>query len=84
MMKTTLFLAAILIGSSALAGQNRAAYGDQARAWLELQKSPQNKAPPQGLPGEAADRVYQRYLQSFARPIPERFDRDRVNADSQR
>jgi hypothetical protein len=82
MMKTTMLLAATLISAAALADENRAAYGDQANAWLELQKNPQNKAPARGLPGEAADRVYQRYLQSFTQKIPERFERDRVNSDS--
>ena len=81
-MKTLALAMLLAISGAAIADENRAAYGDQTRAWMELQKSPQNKAPPQGLPGEAADRVYQRYLQSFTRPIPERFERDRVNNDS--
>jgi len=81
-MKTVIVVVMALAAGSAIADENRAAYGDQTRAWMELQKSPQNKAPPQGMPGEAADRVYQRYLQSFTRPIPERFERDRVNSDS--
>ncbi|HZP11886.1 MAG TPA: DUF3613 domain-containing protein [Nevskiaceae bacterium] len=81
-MKTLALAVMLALSGAAIADENRAAYGDQARAWIELQKSPQNKAPPTGLPGEAADRVYQRYLQSFTRPIPERFERDRVNNDS--
>ena len=78
----TLALAAM--SSAAIADDNRTAYGDQVRAWVEVQKSPENKAPPRGLPGEAADRVYQRYLQSFTRPIPERFERERATSDAQR
>ena len=58
--------------------------GTQTRAWVQLQKSEMNKAPVRGLPGEAADRVYQRYLQSFTRPIPERFERDRFAAEGQK
>ncbi len=85
-MKTRMWMVMAIVAASgaAMADENRAAYGDQARAWMDLQKSAENKAPPRGLPGEAAERVYQRYLQSFTRPIPERFERDRVNADSQK
>lgn len=83
-MKTRIVLLMTLaaLSGSALADENRTAYGDQTHAWLALQKNAENKAPARGLPGEAADRVYQRYLQSFTRPIPERFERDRVNSDS--
>ncbi len=83
-MKTryVLMMTLAALSGSALAAENRAAYGDQTHAWFELQKNAVNKAPARGLPGEAADRVYQRYLQSFTRPIPERFERDRVNNDS--
>ena len=84
MTRITLLLAAAVMTASAMADENRAAYGDDARAWLQLQTKPENKAPPRGLPGEAADRVYQRYLQSFTRPIPERFERERANNDAQR
>jgi hypothetical protein len=82
MTKTTMMLAAALLSTSAIAGDNRTAYGDQTRAWVDLQTNAQNKAPARGLPGEVADRVYQRYLQSFTRPIPEHFERDRANPDS--
>ena len=52
--------------------------GQQTRAWLAAQRTPAKTAPARGMPGEAADRVYQRYLQSFTRPIPERFERERT------
>lgn len=50
--------------------------GGDTRAWLGLQAS--NNAAlgwARPLPGDAADRVYQRYLASFAQPIPAKFDR---------
>lgn len=51
------------------------AAGAETRTWLELQRNgaaaPRDARP---MPGEVADRVYQRYLQSFTHPIPERFE----------
>lgn len=47
------------------------------QAWLNLQASgsaaPQDERP---MPGEIADKVYQRYVDSFGRPIPESLKRD--------
>src|SRR5437870_11826352 len=71
-------LLALSIGAAAGAAETEAR-GRETRAWLDQQKSPTAQAPVRGLQGEAADRVYQRYLQSFTRPIPERFERDRTN-----
>jgi hypothetical protein len=34
------------------------------------------------MPGEVADRVYQRYLQSFTHPIPEQFERERIGGEA--
>ena len=50
--------------------------GSESRAWLGLQAS--NNAAlgwARPLPGDAADRIYQRYLNSFSQPIPAKFDR---------
>ena len=52
--------------------------GMQTRSWVELQVS--NNAAlgaARPMPGEVADQVYQRYLKSFAHPIPEYFERDK-------
>jgi hypothetical protein len=49
------------------------ASGAAARTWLDLQVSGEASAPPPRLPGEAAQRSYQRYLQSFEQPIPESY-----------
>ncbi|HEX4895203.1 MAG TPA: DUF3613 domain-containing protein [Solimonas sp.] len=54
--------------------------GSEARAWLDLQRSgaAASRTPPT-TSGEVADRVYQRYLQSFEHPLPERFEREEIN-----
>lgn len=70
--------ASLFAAAAGAADHTAAAVGAQTRAWVKLQESPSGKAAVRGLPGEAADRVYQRYLQSFTRPIPERFERDRA------
>ena len=50
--------------------------GEEVRAWTNLQKSGvasvQESRP---MPGEVADKVYERYLQSYTQPIPESFER---------
>ncbi|BCO31775.1 hypothetical protein TspCOW1_18780 [Thiohalobacter sp. COW1] len=43
------------------------------RAWLELQASGRQAATTPGQPGEAAARVWTRYLESFEYPIPETY-----------
>lgn len=79
-----MMLAALCASCYASASDDPPPVGTDTREWVQLQKSETNKAPARGLPGEAADRVYQRYLQSFTRPIPERFERDRVNGEGQK
>lgn len=69
-------LALLLMGQPAAAADVRDAErseGAGARAWLELQASGRQAAPGPGQPGEAATRVWQRYLESFEHPIPETF-----------
>ncbi|HUP92225.1 MAG TPA: DUF3613 domain-containing protein [Solimonas sp.] len=52
--------------------------GDETKVWLELQRSGvAGTQAPQTMSGEVADQVYERYLKSFAHPIPENFTRDR-------
>ena len=51
--------------------------GTQTRSWVDLQVSnsvSRKTAPP--MSGEVADKVYQRYQNSFTHPIPEQFSRD--------
>lgn len=50
--------------------------GRETRAWTQLQRS--NTAAlgwVRPLPGDAADIIYQRYLNSFGQPVPETFTR---------
>lgn len=48
-----------------------------ARDWMELQKSGSAASPvARPLPGELADRTFQRYADSFSQPIPETLDRE--------
>jgi Ni/Co efflux regulator RcnB len=53
------------------------AIGEDARRWVDLQKSGEAaERSPDGMPGEIAERVWQRYVESFSYPIPERFERE--------
>ncbi len=57
------------------------AFGSETRAWVDLQASGTQAA--EGLrpmPGEIADHVYQRYLDSFKQPIPAEFKRQSAAA----
>lgn len=51
-------------------------YGS-ARDWIDLQKSNAAASPvARPLPGEIADRSFQRYAESFSQPIPTTLDRE--------
>jgi hypothetical protein len=53
------------------------AFGSQTRLWLDTQISGANSVTEERpMPGEVATRVYQRYLNSFTYPIPQRFTSD--------
>jgi hypothetical protein len=79
-----LALGAALAGAAQaqLADRERAvrpAPGTETRTWLDLQKSGA-VAPtdPRPMSGEVGERVYQRYLDSHTRAIPESFRRESV------
>ena len=58
--------------------------GEQTRAWLDLQASGAQASPAdRPMSGEVAERVYQRYLDSFTHPIPDRFRREAFTDDSE-
>lgn len=70
-------LALMLASVPVMADQAGPAVGEQTRSWLELQASgAQASAAERPMQGEVAERVYQRYLDSFTHPIPERFPRE--------
>lgn len=51
--------------------------GDDVHAWTDLQKSGAASNPTvQPMPGEIADKVYDRYLKTFDYAIPKTFDRE--------
>ena len=54
-----------------------------AREWLSLQAGgTAASSEPRPMPGEVADAVYERYLNSFKHPIPEQFRRQSSGSDS--
>ena len=88
MMKTTLIAAAMLFGSAAWAQEaapaTGAELGSDTRQWLDLQKTPEAQAQAsRPVPGEVAEQVYQRYVNSFKYPIPEQFKRESFKGGSQ-
>lgn len=50
--------------------------GPTVREALEMQRSGEHSAPMRPMLEDVADRSYERYLESFTHPIPERFERD--------
>ncbi|WP_051278747.1 DUF3613 domain-containing protein [Solimonas flava] len=51
--------------------------GGDTRSWLAMQKDAAAQTPDlRPVPGEIAEQVYQRYVNSFKHPIPEEFKRD--------
>lgn len=53
------------------------AVGPAVRSWMALQRSgAQASTVERALPGEIAERSYQRYAKSFEQPIPETFERE--------
>lgn len=54
-----------------------AALGTETRGWVDLQKSGSAaSAEARPMPGDIADKVYQRYANSFAKPIPDPLGRE--------
>lgn len=77
----------LLMAGSAMAQDNPQSapmqVGDETRQWLELQASGNaSLGTIRPMPGEIADKVYQRYLDSYDHPLPETFDRDSFTTDS--
>lgn len=82
MTRSLLLLVSLTVSAAALASPPRlapeaTAVGAEARAWLDLQKSGQAaSSATRGQPGEVADKVYQRWLDSHEQPIPAQFSRE--------
>lgn len=57
--------------------------GEVTRQWLDRQRrGSQASAKAQPLSGPVLDQVYDRYRKSFAHPVPERFESERLGAGS--
>jgi hypothetical protein len=55
--------------------------GTDTRAWTDLQKSGKAASrQPRPVPGEVADKTYERYVKSFERPIPETYVRENISS----
>lgn len=77
-MNKVLLILALTMPLSAMADDKDTEYrlGDEVRAWTDLQKSGAASTPTvQAMPGEVADKVYDRYLKTFDYPIPQAFER---------
>lgn len=82
-MKNVIMICAGLLLAAPAFAQDTAAppplpsLGSDTRAWLDLQTNPAAQTPDvRAVPGEVAEEVYQRYVNSFKHPIPEAFSRD--------
>ncbi len=55
--------------------------GDNTRKWLELQRDGEQASTlPQPISGPVANKIYQRYQQSFTHPIPDTYTGDDADA----
>jgi len=78
-MNKLLMILALTMPFAVMAEDKAADYklGDEVHAWTDLQKSGAASNPTvQPMPGEIADKVYDRYLKTFEYPIPQAFDRE--------
>jgi len=73
-----LLLAAVLpaVAQEPTAAAPLAPLGAESQAWVQLQQSgTEASGAARPMPGEIADNVYQRYVDSFKQPIPAEFKR---------
>lgn len=74
---TTRILAALLVAAVAPLHADEAPVGPETRAWVDLQVGgTAASAAERPLPGDIAEKIYQRHADSFAHPIPESLGRD--------
>lgn len=78
-MNKLLMTLALTMPFAVMAEDNTAKYelGAEVRAWTDLQKSGAASTPVvQPMPGEIADKVYDRYAKTFDYAIPQTFERE--------
>lgn len=74
---------AALLPLNGIAADTAQPLGKEAKAWIDLQASgTQAAGGPRPMPGEIADNVYQRYVDSFKQPIPAEFKRQSTDSSS--
>lgn len=84
-LQKTITVLALYMATAAFADQHSqkaetASTPSQAEAWLALQREgSQASLNKQSLSGPAMENIHKRYLESFTRPIPERFDPGQFN-----
>lgn len=88
-MKTALIISLLAISLQAAAEESAAARAQDeptltpTETWLKLQREgEQASVKRQTLSGPAMENIHKRYLDSFTRPIPERFDPGSFNNPS--
>lgn len=86
--RTLLLASALGLPLALHAAEPEAALGTETKAWVDLQQGgTQAEGATRPMPGEIADNVYQRYVDSFKQPIPGEFKRqstgDAGNASGQ-
>lgn len=70
-------LALVLLSPGSLLAEDGPEVGQKTHDLLELQRSGTAASPtPRPMPGDIAERVYERYAESFSLPVPENFSRD--------
>jgi hypothetical protein len=58
-------------------------FGSDTRAWFDMQGSnAQASSTSQALPGPVMRNIYKRYVDSFARPIPDKFEQFSAKTES--
>lgn len=78
-----LILALGLCAPALLAQDAAPVEGADTRVWLDLQTNGSAASPvARPMPGEIADRTYERYANSFSIPIPETLDREGFVSES--
>lgn len=84
-----MIVATLLLSSAAIAQDSNAEdtvvpVGTETRGWLEMQAGNASaSAVERPMPGDIAAKTYQRYSDSFARPIPDQLGRQAFVSDGE-
>lgn len=82
-MNIRLLAVVLLAVAGSVRADAEAPVGPETRAWVDLQTSNTAASPvARPMPGDIAEKVYQRHADSFAQPIPESLGRDSFVSES--